>query len=286
LRFVLATLFWLITTAALAVALPSMWAQSNLVDDDGYAAFAQRSAAQPVLQQAVANELTTQILELGEGLQPALVAGLASVYTSSSEFPAQFAEANRFAHRWMFTDTVPSDTDPQGRWVVDLGPMLNDSAFKQTMAAYNIEIPSSLWVPLTESTPAALRPGQLQQFATWGPWFSTGVTVLAGVFALLTLATARARGKALAALGVSGLLVGAAGWAGLEIGRRRVEAALTNASGDIRQIADVMVDTAIDSMHHWLNLTLLVGGGVVVLGVLFSILGGVTRRSVREPVAQ
>lgn len=282
-RFVLTMLLWLLTTAALAVALPSAWAQTNVIDDDGYAAFAKTAATDPALQQAVAGELTTQVLQLGEGLQPVLVAGLASTYTSSSVFPDQFAEANRLAHRWMFTNTVSSDTDPQGRWVVDLGPMLNDTSFKSTLEAYNVQIPASLPVPLTQNAPAALRPGQLQSLATWGPWLSVGVVVLAGVFALLTLAAARARGKALAALGVSALLVGAAGWAGLEIGRRRVEATLTNTSGDIRQIVDAMLTAAINSMHHWLNITLLAGGGLVALGVLFALLGGMRKRTVRQP---
>lgn len=281
-RFVLATLLWLVTTAALAVALPAAWAQTNLVDDDGYAAFAQRAAADPALQQAVAGELTTQVLNLSTGVEPTLVAGLASVYTSSSAFPGQFAEANRFAHRWMFTDLVSSDTDPQGRWVVDIGPMLNDTSFKETLSAYNIEVPSSLPVPLTQNAPESLRPGQLRSLATWGPWFSVGVTVIAGIFALLTLAASRSRAKGLAALGVSALLVGAAGWAGLEIGRRRVDAALTNTSGDIRQIADVLVGTAINGMHQWLNITLAAGAGLVALGVLFAMLGGLTKRTVRE----
>lgn len=281
-RFVLATLLWLVTTAALAVALPAAWAQTNLVDDDGYAAFAQRAAADPALQQAVAGELTTQVLNLSTGVEPTLVAGLASVYTSSSAFPGQFAEANRFAHRWMFTDLVSSDTDPQGRWVVDIGPMLNDTSFKETLSAYNIEVPSSLPVPLTQNAPESLRPGQLRSLATWGPWFSVGVTVIAGIFALLTLAASRSRAKGLAALGVSALLVGAAGWAGLEIGRRRVDAALTNTSGDIRQIADVLVGTAINGMHQWLNITLAAGAGLVALGVLFALLGGLTKRTVRE----
>lgn len=281
-RFVLATLLWLVTTAALAVALPAAWAQTNLVDDDGYAAFAQRAAADPALQQAVAGELTTQVLNLSTGVEPTLVAGLASVYTSSSAFPGQFAEANRLAHRWMFTDLVSSDTDPQGRWVVDIGPMLNDTSFKETLSAYNIEVPSSLPVPLTQNAPESLRPGQLRSLATWGPWFSVGVTVIAGIFALLTLAASRSRAKGLAALGVSALLVGAAGWAGLEIGRRRVDAALTNTSGDIRQIADVLVGTAINGMHQWLNITLAAGAGLVALGVLFALLGGLTKRTVRE----
>ena len=122
-----------------------------------------------------------------------------------------------------------------------------------------------------------MRPGQLTAFSTWGPWVSIGACVLTGVFALLTIATARSRGKAIAALGVSALLVGAAGWAGLEVGRRNVNDALNRTTGDIRQVADVMVDTAETSLHHWLNLTLAAGGVLVVLGILASVLGGLRR---------
>ena len=66
--------------------------------------------------------------------------------------------------------------------------------------------------------------------------------MLAGVFALLTLAAARSKGKAVAALGVSALLVGAAGWAGIEVGRRFVDDALNRTTGDIRTVAEAMVD--------------------------------------------
>jgi hypothetical protein len=101
--------------------------------------------------------------------------------------------------------------------------------------------------------------------------------VLAGIFALLTLATARSRGKAVVALGVSGLLVGAAGWAGLEIGRRHIDDALNRTTGNIRQVADVMVNQAEASLHHWLNVTLAVGVVLVVLGIIFSMLGGLRK---------
>lgn len=101
--------------------------------------------------------MTTQILNLGPGLQPDLVAALTSSYTASAPFPQQFAEANRFAHRWMFTDAVGSQTDAEGRWVVDIGPMLNDTSIKDTLQNYNIEVPQSLPVPLTQNAPEALR---------------------------------------------------------------------------------------------------------------------------------
>jgi hypothetical protein len=154
--------------------------------------------------------------------------------------------------------------------------MLADPAFKQTLASLNVEVPDTLTVPVTASQ--GLRPGQLRQLSTWGPWLSVGAAILTGVFALLTLAAARSRGKALAALGVSALLVGAAGWAGLEVVRRFLNSALDRTTGDIRQVADAMINHAEGSLHQWLNLTLAAGGVLVVLGIIVSMIGGLLRR--------
>jgi hypothetical protein len=278
-RFVLATLLWLLTTLGLALVLPSAWVQKNIVDRSGYSAFAADAARDPQVQQAVAAELTTQVVALAAGngasISPDLVRGVATGYTMSPSFPGQFAQANVIAHRWMFSGSASSDDS--GRWVIDLGPMLADSSFRQTLDSFNISVPQTLSVPLTENAPAALRPGQLRPLATWGPWVSVGVTILTGVLALLTLAAAKARGKALAALGVSALLVGAAGWAGLEVGRRRVDDLLNNAPGDVRGIADGMIGHAIGNMHQWLNVTLAVGGGLVIIGVIVSLLAGLRK---------
>jgi hypothetical protein len=160
----------------------------------------------------------------------------------------------------------------------ELSPMLADSSFKQTLTDFGIAAPTSLEIPLTENISNSVRPGQLRQLSTWGPWVSIGAIILTGVFALLTLSAARARGKTLGALGVSALIVGAAGWAGIEVGRRYLDTALNHTVGNVRQIADVMVGQAISSLHVWLNLTLAAGGALVVLGVLFSMLGGLRRK--------
>ena len=93
------------------------------------------------------------------------------------------------------------------------------------------------------------------------------------------LAAARSRGKALTALGVSALLVGAAGWAAIEVGHRFIDSALSRTTGDIRTVAEVMVAHAEGSLHQWLNVTLLAGGALIVLGVITAIIGGVLRTS-------
>jgi hypothetical protein len=280
-RFVATLFLWIVTTAALAVAVPTMWAQRNVVDLNGYSALAASAARDPQLQQGMAGELGTQLKKLVNGtgydVSADLLRGAAGTYTSSAVFPGQFAQANRIVHQWIFTDAV-QQTDASGRWEIDLSPMLSDSSFRQTLQQFGIEAPSTLAVPLTANVSDSVRPGQLRQLSTWGPWVSVGATILTGVLALLTLASARSRGKALAALGVSALLVGAAGWAGLEMARRYINNALDRTAGDIRQVAEAMVNNAEGSLHQWLNLTLAAGGGLVVFGVLVSMLGGLRRR--------
>jgi hypothetical protein len=280
-RFVATVFLWLVTTVALAVAVPTAWAQKNVVDEDGYSALASSAAKDPPLQKAMADELGTQLKKLvagtGYDVSTDLLQGAAGTYTASAAFPGQFAQANRIVHRWLFTESAVQ-SDDSGRWVIDLSPMLADSSFRQTLQDFGIQAPSKLEVPLTENVSDSVRPGQLRQLSTWGPWVSVGATILTGVLALLTLATARSRGKALAALGVSALLVGAAGWAGLEVARRYVNTALDRTEGDIRQVADAMVNHAEGSLHQWLNLTLAAGGVLVVFGVIVSMLGGLRRR--------
>ena len=279
-RLLASLVFWLLATVALAAAVPATWAQHNVVDRNGYSEFATSAAKDPAVQQAMAAALTSQLMSLsansGYDVNETLLNGAVRAYTSSSAFPGQFALVNQVAHRWMFTDTV-GQSDSSGRWEIDLSPILADSSFQQTLADFGIKAPETLEIPLTENMSQSLRPGQLREVAKWGPWVSVGAGVLAGVFALLTLAVARRRGKALVALGVSGLIVGAAGWAGIEVGRRYVNDALDATTADVRNVAAAMVDHAIGNLHVWLNLTLAAGGALVVLGVLASMVGGMRR---------
>ncbi len=286
-RFAATMVLWLAATLALAVAIPASWAQRNIVSEDGYAALARQAAGDPALQSAAASELTTRAMALitahGGGRYPvdsSEVHDVASAFTAGREFPPLFAQANRLAHGWLFTG--PRSGENGNQWVVDVAPMLNDSSFQQILSSHDVKVPANLTVPLTVSMPqtsGSLRQGQLSRLATWGPWVGIGAAGLSGLFALLTLATARRRGKALTSLGVSALLVGAAGWAGIEAGGRYLNDALNRTTGNVRQIAEVMVDHAEAGLRQWLNLTLLAGAVLVGLGVLVAILGGLTKKA-------
>ncbi|GBG40523.1 hypothetical protein [Mycobacterium montefiorense] len=279
-RFLAILQLWLITTAALALAVPSMWAQCNLVDENGYVALARKAAADPALQSAMAGELTTRtmalIAERGGGHYPldsSQVHDAAAEFTAGPSFPPLFATANRAAHRWLFADVGSGDS-----WAIDVAPMLNDSAFAQILSEHNVTVPATLTVPLTASVPHALRQGELSRVAAWGKWASLGVAGLCGVCALLTLLAARRRGKALTSLGVSALLVGATGWVGIEVAGRYLNEVLNRTTGDIRQIADVMVRSVESGLRDWLTLTLAAGAALVVCGVIVAVLGSLVKK--------
>ncbi|MBV8177670.1 MAG: hypothetical protein JO045_02440 [Mycobacterium sp.] len=278
-RFAVTVLLWLLTTVALAVAVPTAWVQTHIIDVDGYTAMAQKVSRDPGLQAAMASELSTRAMMLinqhGYKVDSSTVHDVAAGYTAGPDFPPQFADANRMAHSWMFTGAHAQSEGDQ--WVVDLAGMLKDSAFTQMLANYHVQVPETMRVPVTVTTPKVLQPGVLRPLATWGWWVSVAAGVLTGICALLTLTVARSRGRALAGLGVSALLVGAAGWAAIELGRHRINDALNHTTGDIRRIADVMVGEAESSLHQWLNVTLAAGGVLVALGVLAALLGSLHR---------
>jgi hypothetical protein len=277
-------LLWLATTVALAVAIPAGWAQLNVVSEGGYAALAERAAGDATLQSAMAAELTTRVMALiaahGGGRYPvdsSEVHDVATAFTAGPSFPPLFAQANRAAHGWLFTD--PGSGQNGNQWVVDVAPMLDDTSFHQVLSSHNVEVPANLTVPLTVSMPSSLRQGQLSRLASWGPWVSIGAAALSGLFAVLSLTAARRRGKVLTSLGVSALLVGAAGWAGIEAGGRYVNDALNRTTGNVRQIAEVMVDHAEAGLRYWLDLTLVAGAVLVGFGLLVAILGGLRKKA-------
>lgn len=277
-RFLFAVLLWLLTTAALAVTIAGAWTQSRLVDENGYVALTAPAAADPRVQHVIAEELTTQIVSLGKKqgsrVNETQVAELTASYTSGPQFRADFASVNRMAHQWLFTNTSAAQRDSRGSWQIDVAPMIK-SLVPQGLS---IKAPETLTVSLTDDNLAGLTPGRLVPVARFGQlavWISFGLTlILAG----LTQLAVRSRAKGLAGLGISALLVGAAGWAGLEVGQRYLDRPLSRVTENLRDVADSLVTAAVSNAHHWLSLTMAAGGLVIAVGVVSGLVGGLLRR--------
>jgi len=274
-RALTAALFWLLATVSLAAAVPTGWAQYNLIDGDGYARLAERAAGQPGLQDAVAAELSAQTVQLirgaGFSVDPSSVRQAAREYTAGPSFPTQFVRVNRDGHAWLLNVGDP------GPWEIDVAPMLRDDAFAQLLSDYPVTVPASMTVPLTSTSTEVMRPAGLHRLPVWGPMLSVVLAAMTGLCAVCTLVAARHRGRALAGLGVSALLVGAGAWSVIEVGRRYLDQLLNQATGDIRRIADAMVDAAEGSLHLCLSLTLATGGALVLVGVGVALMGGLRK---------
>ncbi|OHU25405.1 hypothetical protein [Mycobacteroides chelonae] len=277
-RFLFAVLLWLLTTAALALTVTAAWTQSRIVDENGYVALTAPAADDPRVQRAIAGELTTQIVSLGKKqgsrVNETQVAELTATYAGGPQFRADFASVNRMAHQWLFTNSNSAQRDSQGSWQIDVAPMIK-SLVPQGLS---IKAPETLKVSVTDDSLAGLTPGRLVPVARFGQlavWISFGLTlVLAG----LTQLAVRSRAKGLVGLGISALLVGTAGWAGLEIGRRYLDRPLNRVNDNLRDVADSLVTQAIGNAHHWLSLTMAAGGLVIVVGVVSGLVGGLLRR--------
>ncbi|WP_307857313.1 hypothetical protein [Mycobacterium sp. SM1] len=268
-RFTVTVMLWLVTAAALAVAIPATWAQLNLIDADGYAALARKAAGDPTLQSTMASELTSRVTALiahgGHTGDSSLVHDVASAYTAGPSFAPKFAQANRAAHDRLFGG--PAAAGNADSWVLDLTPMVDDTPFQQLLSDFDVQVPGTMTAPLTIGHLNALQHNRLRALTSWGPRVSIGAAALGATGALLTLVAARRRWSALAALGVSALVAGAGDWMAVAVARRHVDHALNHAAGNVREIAGVMVGHAEAGLHQWLGLTLTAGGVLTVLGL-------------------
>ena len=98
-RFVATLLVWIVTTVALAEAITTAWAQKNIIDRNGYSAFAASAARDPQLQQAMASELTTQVTALaadnGTDVNSELVRGVATATPPARPSPGSSRRPTR-----------------------------------------------------------------------------------------------------------------------------------------------------------------------------------------------
>ncbi len=253
-----------------------LWLLTTLLGGAGFDRLAGRAAADEPLRTAVAGELSTQAVRLlaerGHPIDLAPVRSAALDYVASPAFAAQFRAVARAGHDWVF--------DGAGPFTVDIAPMLRDDAFAGLLAAHDARVPDALTVPVAAPLGPVWR-DRLHLVAVWGPWAGPGLAVLAGLLGAATVGAARRRGRALAGLGVGGLLIGAGGFAGMEIGRAKLAGVLNHTSGDLRRIADAGLALIEADLHDRLTAVLLGGAGLVGVGVTVALAGALRARFAR-----
>jgi hypothetical protein len=263
-----------------AAAVPAIWVDRNIVQEDGFVALAAPLGRNPDFQKRLATAAVNSI-DTG-GAIPAQVAALvrpvlekaATSLTGLPEYPAAWEETLRKSHRLNFADpsSLPPEADSSSL-TLDVAPLAGLAAKQiSSQVGVQLEAPGQTLVNIGHANQRQL----IERVSAYAP-LGYSLAVGAGVAFLLALVTARRRWKVLAGIGVgalalSGLWTLASRWAG--------DAVMGTASGN--EMADLFkrefVAASAAGFASWTQGAAIAGAALIAAGLLLRVVGGAARR--------
>lgn len=267
-----------------AVAVPAIWVDRNIVQEDGFVSFAAPLGKDAVFQQRLASaavgtiDPTSRIPEpFAELVQPILDSAAKSL-TTLPGYPAAWEETLRKSHRLNFaaSGSSPSEAQPSTSLTLDVAPLVG---------LVTRQISEVTKVPLDAPDQTLIdigQPSQRQLVDRVSAYAPMGYVLAGGaaISLLLALVAARRRWTVLVGTG-AGALVLAAVW---KLGSDAAGLAVAGtASGN--EVADIFksefVSAASEQFGQWILATLVVSAVLIVAGVLLRVIAG-ARRAVRS----
>jgi hypothetical protein len=259
-----------------AVAVPAMWVDRNIVQEDGFVAFTAPLGKDPAFQQrlaaaAVGSLGAERIPEALSGLVTPILENAAQSLTGMPGYPDAWTETLRKSHRLNFADpaTLPAEADGATSLTLDLAPLVALVA-KQVADATTLplEAPGELLITIGQPEHRQIL-DRVSAFAPMGYAAAVGALI---AFALAFVA-ARRRWTVLAGIGV-GTLVLSCAWA---LAADAAGGAVTRTSSG-NAVAEIFksefVSAASASFAQWTLAAAAVGGVLLVAGVVLRFAGG------------
>ncbi|MFC9350876.1 hypothetical protein [Arthrobacter sp. NPDC057013] len=264
-----------------AAAVPAIWVDRNIVQEDGFVALAAPLGKNPDFQQRLATAAVNSI-DTG-GTIPAQVAALvrpvlektATSLTGLPDYPAAWEQTLRKSHRLNFADpsSLPPEADSSTSLTLDVAPLVGLAAKQiSSQAGVQLEAPGQTLVNIGQKGQRQL----IERVSAYAP-LGYSLAVGAGVAFLLALVAVRRRWIVLAGIGVgalalSGLWTLASRWA--------ADAVLGAASGN--EMADLFkrefVTASAAGFASWTLAAAITGAALVAAGLLLRVVGGPARR--------
>lgn len=264
-----------------AVAVPAIWVDRNIVQEDGFVALAAPLGKDPAFQKRLATaavgsidagaNLPDQVAQL---VRPVLESAAGSL-TGLPAYPAAWEETLRKSHRLNFADpaTLPPEAGSATSLTLDVAPLVA-LATKQISdrVGIKLEAPKQTLVNIGQSGQRQL----IERVSAYSP-VGYSLAIGAGVAFLLALVTARRRWKVLAVIGLGGLALAglwtwASGWAS--------GAVTGTASGN--EMADLFkrefVAAAAAGFGSWVVAAAVAGAILLAAGLIIRVFGGPARR--------
>jgi hypothetical protein len=270
-RSAMSILCWAVAVVAAIVTVPTFWLATHVADEDGYVDFTGPFVADTELRNALVAQISDDVVRTGglpTAVKPALEAALRTVVRQTAQQPG-FAEAweesQRRTHRLTFGPDAETD-----RLTADIGPVATFVGKQVTQdLAVRVTIPDRLLVPIYDAPDREV----LDQVERTPDRSRVGLLVV-GLASLLCLLFARRRVNAWVGLGAGALLTTGVLLAGTRFALPEVLDRTPARSPFARQMRDLLVDRASDSLNGWLLGIAVVGGVVLVLALLGRALPG------------
>ena len=256
-----------------AVAVPAIWLDRNIVQEDGFVALAAPLGKDEAFQQRLAGAAvgtidTGAIPEALAGLvQPVLDAAAGSM-TRLPGYPAAWEETLRKSHRLSFADprSLPPEVASTTSLTLDVAPLV---------ALATEEISKATGLPLDSPDQTLINIGQsnqrqlIERVSAYAP-MGYSLAIGAGIALLLALVAARRRWAVIFNAGFAALLLAGLWAAGSQLAR---DAVLGTASGN--EVADMFKNefatAASNSFQTWILAAVIAGGGLLVAGIVVRI---------------
>jgi len=272
----------LIGLAMAAVAVPAIWVDRNIVQEDGFVALAAPLGKDPVFQQRLAAaavgslSASEQLPESLTELVRPILENTAQSLTGVPGYPEAWAQTLRKSHRLSVVDpnSLPAEAGGATSLTLDVAPLVGLVAKQVSEAtAVPLEAPGQVLISVGSSEQRQL----VERIAAYAP-LGYAVAIGAGIAFLLAFVAARRRWTVLAGAGVGALVLAgiwklASGVAGAAVS----EASSGNEVAELFKREFVAASTA--SFDQWILATAVAGVALLGLGTVLRVVGG--RRRVR-----
>lgn len=263
-----------------AVAVPAIWLDRNVVQEDGFVALAaplgQDTEFQERLAAAAVGTIDTGTIPeaLTNLVKPVLEAAAESL-TGSPGYPAAWEETLRKSHRLSFADpaSLPPEADSGSSLTLDVAPLVALATEELSRTSrLPLDAPQQALINVGESDQRQLI-GRVSAYAPLGYSMAIG----AGIALVLALVSARRRWAVVFAVGLGALLLAALWTVGSQLAK---DALLATATGN--RLADMFRDefvaAASGSFQSWVTGTAIAGGVLAVAALVIRIASPGQRR--------
>jgi hypothetical protein len=256
-----------------AVAVPAMWVDRNVVQEDGFVALSAPLGQDEGFQQRLAAAAVgtidiSSVPDALAGLVQPVVEAAARSLTGLPGYPVAWEETLRKSHRLSFADaaSLPAGADSSSSLTLDVTPLV-------ALATEELSRTSGLTLDAPEQT--LINVGQpdhrqwIERMSAYAP-LGYPLGIGAGIAFALALVSARRRWTVIFSAGIGALLLAALWTFGSQLAR---DAAVGAASGN--EVADMFKDAFVAagsaSFQSWASGTAVAGGVLLAAGIVIGI---------------